>query len=158
MKSIGTGRTPARIDTLAALLLLILLTALTLLLAGSTGNAYRAIRQSSTRLQETRTGLCFIATRVRESESGWVNVVPAPWGGNALVITESSGSGEYQDWIYSYGDTLREVLVPGGTAFQPAAGQTISRPGEMSFTVAGRLLEIRTAGSRSPALCLRLGG
>ena len=158
---------PARIDTLAALLLLIVFTALTLLLVVSTGGAYRSIRQQGLRQQNVRTGLSFIATRVRESESGCVEVVTAPWGGSALVIRESSGaeehgseehdSGEYEDWIYSTGSTLREVLVPHGTSFEPASGQAISQPGRVDFTCAGSRLEIRIDGGR-PALTLALVG
>lgn len=152
----GTGRPAARIDTLAALLLLIVLTALTLLLAGATGGTYRAIRQSSDRLQQTRTGLYFVATRVRESDSGQVAVVAAPWGGSALVITESSASGRFEDWIYSYDGALREVLIPGDTPFLPAAGQVISGAGNISFARSGNLLEIRTSAQGRPALSLHL--
>lgn len=156
MNTPGIGRPAARIDTLAALLLLIVLTALTLLLVGATGGTYQAIRQSSTRLQQTRTGLYFVATRVRESDSDQVDVVTAPWGGNALVITESSASGRFEDWIYSYSGALREVLVPGGTPFLPAAGQVISEAGGISFARSGNLLEIRTSAGGQPALSLHL--
>lgn len=156
MKIPGTGRPAARIEALAALLLLIVLTALTLLLVGATGGTYRAIRQSSTRLQQTRTGLYFVATRVRESDSGQVSVVTSPWGGNALVITESSDSGRFEDWIYTYGGALREVLVPDGTAFLPAAGQVISQAGNFSFARAENRLEIRTSAGGRPALSLHL--
>ncbi|MDR3551739.1 MAG: DUF4860 domain-containing protein [Clostridia bacterium] len=133
------------IETMAAMLLLIVLTSLTVLLIFSTGRAYRSIVAAGSASQEIRTGFSFISTKVRQGDSGGsVTVRPSQWG-NALVVTQTDLGKPYEDWIFYYKGTLREALIPAGTTINPAACQVISSLSSFSALQNGRQILITAA-------------
>ena len=152
-----------RIEALAALLLLTVLAALTMLLIFSTGNAYKSMVNTGGSAQDIRTGLLFISTKVRQTDNGGnIGVVTSPWGGNAVVITLQSGGQTNEDWIFYYDGALRETLIPKGTQINPVSCQAISRLRSFSVSKAGNILRIdvsegdaAAAGKQSLTLTLR---
>jgi hypothetical protein len=138
------------IEAVAAMLLLVMLAALTMLLIFSTGRGYKNIVNSGSTSQDIRTGLFFISTKVRQADSnGNINVVKSPFGGNALVISQTFGGNINEDWIFYYGGTLREVTIPKGTEINPTACAVISPLSSVSLTQAGNELKI-TVTKKSP--------
>jgi hypothetical protein len=139
-----------RIEATAAMLLLIVLAALTMLLISSTGRSYKNIVSAGGASQDIRTGLFFISTKVRQSDNGGnINVVKSPWGGNAVVISQVDAGTVYEDWIFYYGGALREISVPKGTQINPPACPVISSLSGFSVSQKGRELDI-TAQKKSP--------
>ena len=130
-----TKRTTISIETVAAMLLLVMLAALTMLLISSTGRGYKNIVSSGSTSQDIRTGLFFISTKVRQADNdGNINVVKSPFGGNALVISQTVGSNVYEDWIFYYEGTLRETLIPHGSQINPSACTKISALNSVSLS------------------------
>lgn len=159
-------KTPLRIEAVAALLLLVTMAALTVLLISATGGGYSHIVRSGAAAQEMRTGLLFVTTRVRQADAvgtgagGNIRVQASPFGGSALVIASETDGTSYEDWIFSYKGTLREVLVPKGAEINPSACTVISRLSSVRFALAGRELTVAAsgggqAGDRSLTLTLR---
>lgn len=128
------------IETLAALLLLIVLASLTVLLLYATGSSYRRIVSANDSTQELRTGLFFVATKVRQSD-GAVSVRSAPWG-SALVLTQKTDEGTFEDWIFFYAGSLREGTVQAGTAINPGACPEISKLRSFAMAKNGGMLTI----------------
>ena len=141
-----------RIEALAALLLLVVLAALTMLLIFSTGNAYKNMVNTGSSAQDIRTGLLFVSTKVRQADNGGnIDVVSSPWGGSAIVITLRDGGQTDEDWIFYYSGALREILIPRGTQINPASCQAISRLRSFSVSKAGNTLRIAVSkGSAAP--------
>lgn len=152
-----------RIEALAALLLLVVLAALTMLLIFSTGNAYKNMVNTGGSAQDIRTGLLFVSTKVRQADNGGnIDVVSSPWGGNAIVITLHDGGQTDEDWIFYYNGALRETLIPKGTEINPASCPAISRLRSFSVSKTGDTLRIAVskgssaaAGEQSLTLALR---
>lgn len=132
-----------KIEAVAAMLLLVVLAALTVLLIFSTGMSYRNIVNSSNASQDIRTGLFFISTKVRQADNGDnISVVKSPWGGNAIVISQIYSGKVYEDWIFFYGGAIREISIPKGTGINPPACPEISSLNSFSVTKNGDELEI----------------
>jgi hypothetical protein len=143
-----------RIETMAAMMLLIVLAALTMLLISSTGKAYKNIVTAGGNSQDIRTGLLFVSTKVRQADDGNINVVKSRWG-NAIVISQLDAGQVYEDWIFYYGGALRETLIPKGTQIDPAACQAISHLSAFSVAQNGREIKItankNNGGGQAPA-------
>jgi hypothetical protein len=122
-----------KIETVAAMLLLIVLASLTLILITSTGKTYKSITDSGETSQEVRTGLAFIATKLRQAE-GPVSVRKSQFGENAIVILQQSGNMAFEDWIFFYKGELREMLIPAGSTNVPTASELISKFDTVSIT------------------------
>jgi hypothetical protein len=145
----STKKIQLSIEAVAAMLLLVMLAALTMLLISSTGRGYKNIVSEGGTSQDIRTGLFFISTKVRQADSGNINVVKSPFGGNALVISKAESGTVNEDWIFYYGGALREVTIPKGTTINPPACPVISPLSSVSLTQAGNLLTI-TATKKAP--------
>lgn len=140
-----------RIETMAAFLLLIVLAVFTIMLISSTGSCYRNIVSAGNSAQETRTALLFVSTKVRQADSGSsVGVAAAPWGGNAIVISQETAGMTYEDWIFFYDGALREILIPKGTDIIPSACDKISNLSAFSMALSGNTLAI-SAQADNPA-------
>lgn len=128
-------RVQISIEAMSAILLLVVLAALTMLLISSTGRSYKNILNKGDTAQDIRTGLFFISTKVRQADNGGnISVVKAPWGGNAIVISQKDGGSSNEDWIFYYDGGLRETLISKGTAINPPACQIISSLSSFSVT------------------------
>lgn len=141
------NRAHLHIETLAALLLLVVLASLTVLLTFTTGGVYRRITAAGARSQELRTGLCFVATKVRQSESACVRRSSF---GNALVLTQTSDGQTYEDWVFFYKGTLREGMVAAGTPVNPTACAVIGTLRSFTFAQTGK--QLRVTASADPML------
>jgi len=129
-----------KIESVSATLLLIVLASMTVLLISSTSKVYSHISDTGNTMQDIRTSLCFITTKVRQSDNiGSIAVVNSTWG-NTIVLTQSSGTNIYEDWIFFYKGTLREVLVPKGEKIVPDSATIISKVDSVSISSEGKSL------------------
>lgn len=141
-----TKRVHLHIETMAALLLLIVLASLTVLLIFTTGETYRRNTAGGENAQELRTGLLFVATKVRQTD-GKAAVRSCPWG-SALVLTTASDGQTFEDWILFYQGTLREGTVQAGEAVNPSAFPVIATLRSFAIAQSGRELRLTaTAGA-----------
>lgn len=142
MKSSSTTRRPQlRIETLAALLLLIVLTALTVLLIVSTGRTYKKIVNTGDTAGSLRTSLAFISTKVRQAE-GTVEVRMSPFGQNALVLTNTVAGTKFEDWIFFYNNELREAQIGPSVKLAPASSEFIANLDSLSIEQDGRKIHL----------------
>jgi hypothetical protein len=131
------------IEATAATLLLIVMTAMTLLLISTTGRSYRGIVGSGAASQQLRTGLMFVSTKIRQADSGSdVSVRSAPSGGNAVVVTRIQSSGTYENWIFFYKGAVREATVPKGAQVNPDACAPVANLSSMTITQSGQSVTV----------------
>jgi hypothetical protein len=130
------------IESVSATLLLIVLVTLTVFLISSTSNVYNRISDTGNTMQEIRTSLCFIATKVRQNDnSGSIAVVNSSYG-NELVLTVGSGTDIYEDLIFFYKGTLREILIQKGDKLVPDSATVISNINAFSISSAGKSIHV----------------
>ena len=138
MKASSRNHRPqVTIETLAALLLLIVLTALTVLLIVSTGRTFKKIVDTGDTAGSLRTSLAFISTKVRQAE-GKVEVRMSPFGQNALVITNTVAGAKYEDWVFFYGNELREAQIGPSAKLVPASSEFIAALDSLTIEQDGR--------------------
>lgn len=103
----------AMIETLSAMLLLILLGAGCFSLSLSSFGAYQRLNDSKEKSTELRVASSFITTKIRQNDiTGGIDVKPEPTSGNnALVIYENINGESYATWIYYSSGYLMEALV-----------------------------------------------
>ena len=103
----------ALIETLSAMLLLILLGAGCFSLSVSSFGAYQRLNDAKEKSTELRVASSFITTKIRQNDiTGGIDVKPEPiTGNNALVIYENLDGESYATWIYYSAGYLMEALV-----------------------------------------------
>lgn len=101
------------IETLCAMLLLILLGAGCFSLSVSSFGAYQRLNDAKEKSTELRVASSFITTKIRQNDIiGGIDVKPEPiTGNNALVIYENINGESYATWIYYSSGYLMEALV-----------------------------------------------
>jgi hypothetical protein len=105
------GRTT--VETIATLLLIILLGMGLMGLTASSVNAYQRLYRGKECSTELRIAYSFITTKIRQNDvTGCLHVVRNPISNqNALVIYETIDGVDYATWIYHYQGTLWEAFV-----------------------------------------------
>lgn len=119
----------AMAETLATILLLILLGISCFSLALSTVNAYRKIYKTKEKTSELRVASSFIMTKIRQNDSTGCLDVKQDYisGKNALVIYENIEGNEYATWIFHHEGQLWEALVLKDEAISIELSQPIAR-------------------------------
>ncbi len=119
----------ASVETLCAMLLLILLGAGCFSLSFSTFGAYQRLNTSKEKSSELRVASSFIMTKIRQSDIiGCLDVKPDPiTGNNALVIYESIDGEDYETWIYYSSGYIMEAFVLKGEEPLTDVSQTIAK-------------------------------
>jgi hypothetical protein len=109
-------------------LLLVCLFAICTLLVASYGlNAYLAIQQETERTHTSRTGVFYVATRLRQLSRAYEIKIPTP---DTLLILEQHGEDTYQTRIFLDDHTLKE-------AFGPAASEDIGEATDIVKDIQG---------------------
>ncbi len=103
----------ALIETLASMILFILLGAGCFSLAVSAVGAYQRIYAAKESTSELRIAYSFVTTKIRQYDiSGCLEVKPDTISGNnALVIHEKINDKIYDTWIFHYDGYLYEAIV-----------------------------------------------
>lgn len=105
------GRTS--IESLATMLLMIILGVGVCSLTLSSISAYQKIYNSKKESSESRVAISFITTKIRQNDcEGRIDIKPDPFTGqNALVIYENIDNTDYATWIFHYEGFLYEALI-----------------------------------------------
>ncbi|HHY64239.1 MAG TPA: DUF4860 domain-containing protein [Clostridiaceae bacterium] len=115
MSSINIKQNRGRVlvETIAAMLLLVLLGVGCFSLAASAVGAYQRLHDSKVNAAELRIACSFITTKIRQYDmTGYLEVKPDPVSGkNALVIHEPIDGTIYDTWIFHYDGTLYEAIT-----------------------------------------------
>ena len=127
------------IDGLAALLLFGVFAACVLVVLFTGADAYRRLTERDRTAYERRTGVQYIATRVRQSDHAG-GVAVEPFGdGDALVL----GADEtYAAWVYCYDGWLMELYCLAEEPMEPQDGQRILEAENLALSLEDGLLEV----------------
>jgi hypothetical protein len=108
---------------------------------------------------DTRTGILYVAEKVRQYEvSGAVRIDKLD-GGDALVLVEPGTGGEYETWIYIANGQLCEQMIAKGEKIDIDSSQVIMPMQAMQLNLSkARLLtvEMTTISDVSTAISLNL--
>ncbi len=130
------------IDGLIALVLFGVFAAciLSVLLTGA--NAYKNLTELDRESFARRTCVQYIATKVRQAESGESVYVVDFGGTDALCIEENIGSRTYITRIYCYDGWLREIFTSSSTESIPNDGEKILEAESADFSIDSGLLKV----------------
>lgn len=143
------------IDGLVALLLFGVFAACVLVVLLTGADAYRRLTERDQAAYERRTGVQYIATRVRQADHAGGIAVEDFGGVDALIL----GADEtYAAWIYCYDGWLMELYCLAEEPMEPQDGQRIMEAEGLELSLEDGLLEavLTTAGGRSETLRLSL--
>ncbi|NLB77644.1 MAG: DUF4860 domain-containing protein [Clostridiaceae bacterium] len=117
------------IETICAMLLLVLLGAGCFSLSFSTFGAYERLNASKEKSSELRVASSFIMTKIRQNDvAGGLDVKPdSITGNNALIIYENLDGEDYDTWIYYNAGYIMEALVLKGEEPSIDVSQTIAK-------------------------------
>nr|WP_325184877.1 DUF4860 domain-containing protein [uncultured Oscillibacter sp.] len=141
------------IDSLAALLLFGVFAACVLVVLFTGADAYRRLTSRDQAAYERRTGVQYIATRVRQSDHAG-GVAVEPFGdGDALVL----GADEtYAARVYCYDGWLMELYCLAEEPMEPQDGQRILEAEKLALSLEDGLLEISLTAAGGAEDTLRL--
>lgn len=111
--SLKQNRGQVLVETVAAMLLLVLLGVGCFSLTVSAVGAYQRLHGSKVSTSEMRIACSFVTTKIRQYDvTGYLEVKPDPVSGkNALVIHEPIDGPIYDTWIFHYDGTLYEAIT-----------------------------------------------
>jgi hypothetical protein len=105
-----------------------------LLLCALGANTYRETAATMQSDYNQRTGVLYIAEKVRQNDIGGSVQVQAFNGSDALVLTEQESGLGYQTWIFVADGKLYEEFIAAGDAIDMQAAQTIMPMQSISLT------------------------
>lgn len=127
------------IDGLVALLLFGVFAACVLVVLLTGADAYRRLTDRDQAAYERRTGVQYIATRVRQSDHAGGVAVEDFGGADALVL----GADEtYASRVYCYDGWLMELYCLAEEPMEPQDGQRILEAEDLALSLEDGLLEI----------------
>lgn len=153
-------RVKHHIDGLVALLLFGVFAACVLVVLLTGADAYRRLTERDQAAYERRTGVQYIATRVRQADHAGGVAVEDFGGADALIL----GADEtYAARVYCYDGWLMELYCLAGESFSPEDGERIIEAQELKLSLDQGMLgvQVLTAqeeapGSRTSELWLEL--
>lgn len=152
--------TKHHMDGLLALLLfgVFAVSILSVLLTGARVYSRLTLRDQSAYNQ--RTGLQYLATKVRQAQRGDLVWVEDFGGEEALVISEEWEGQTYLTRIYCHEGWLRELFTADGEGFLPEDGEKLLTARDLTFALEDGLLraELTDSAGRTTALVLMLRG
>lgn len=150
-------------ETMAVLLLLLILGTGIFALAVSSTSAYSKIYDGRNDASELRVALAFISMKIRQNDiEGAVEIRNNPVnGGPAVVIREEYEKGIYETWIYHDSGKLREAIMPEGMDPFNEYSFEIADIDGFSAEMQGNLISMsvwidRDDGRQSLESCIRL--
>ncbi|MCL1880082.1 MAG: DUF4860 domain-containing protein [Actinomycetia bacterium] len=100
-------------------------TCCSLMLVSVGASVYRKTTATLADDYDSRTGILYIAERLRQSDSQGSVRVDSLDGATALVLTREYGGQDYETWFYVSDSILREFLLAPGSKVDPSFGQPI---------------------------------
>jgi len=130
------------ISGLAALVLLGVFAAgiLTVLLSGA--SAYQRLTERDARSHDTRTGLQYLSTKVRQAPAPDALVLSDFGDGNSLLIRETIDGEAYWTQVYCHDGWLMELFTVAEAGLAPEDGEKILPAESLSLTLSGDLLRL----------------
>jgi Na+-transporting NADH:ubiquinone oxidoreductase subunit NqrC len=128
------------LSQLGALVVFVLLAVgiVSVLLSGA--QAYRRLTQRDQQVYDSRTGIQYIATRIRQAPGPEAVVVMAFGQGDCLSVCQNIGGQDYVTRIYCHDGWLRELFTAAQGDFDPADGEKILPAQDLSLSLADGLL------------------
>ena len=136
-----------QIDGLIALVLFGVFAAciLSVLLTGA--DAYRRLTERDHESFGGRTGIQYVATKVRQANSGADISVSKLGNVDTLCISEKIGERTYLTRVYCYDGWLREIFTAASTDCRPEDGEEILRAEKLDMSLDGGLLDLSLTDS-----------
>lgn len=133
------------IDGLAALLLFGVFAACVLSVLLSGAGAYRRLTQRDLTAYDRRTGLQYIAYRVRQADRQGAVAVEDFGGAPALRLDDAEG---YSTWVYYYEGQIAELYSSGDDGLTPADGDPVLAVQSLEFSLKDGLLTVHITDSQ----------
>ena len=145
------------IDGLAALLLFGIFAACVLSVLLSGAGAYRRLTQRDLAAYDRRTGLQYVAARVRQADRQGAVTVEEFGGAPALCLEDAEG---YFTWVYYYDGYIAELYTSGDDGLTPADGDPVIAVQSLEFALKDGLLSVHMtdAQGQEDTLLLSLRG
>lgn len=143
------------LEGLAALLLFAVFAVCVLMVLLTGADAYRRLTDRDRETFDRRTGVQYMAARVRQADAEGAIAVEDLEGVQALVL----GKGEdYVTWVYCYEGNLMELYASEGAGLGPEDGEKVMELGGMEASLQdGTLtLEVTDAGGHRDSLVFAL--
>ena len=130
------------ISGLAALVLLGVFAAgiLTVLLSGA--SAYQRLTERDARSHDTRTGLQYLSTKVRQAPAPDALVLSDFGDGNSLLIRETIDGEAYWTQVYCHDGWLMELFTAADGEFSPEDGEQILPARSLSLSEESGLISV----------------
>ena len=113
---------------------------LSVLLTGA--DVYHRLTVRDREAYARRTGIQYVATKVRQAQAGSAVAVSDFGGVDALELYEDIDGERYVTRIYSYDGWLRELFTAVEGEFLPGDGEKVIEAGDMELTLDSGLLDI----------------
>ena len=149
------------IDSLIALVLFGVFAACILMVLLTGAEAYRRLTERDRDGFGERTCLQYVATKIRQAESGEGIYIEDLGGVEALCIPENIGERVFVTRIYCYDGWLREIFTSASAVCEPSDGEKIIKIAGLDFRLEDGLLTVaqeREGGEDSLELTLSLRG
>lgn len=130
------------IDSLTALVLFGVFAACVLMVLLTGAEAYRRLTERNRDSFAERTCLQYVATKIRQAESGDKIYIEDLGEFEALCIPETIGERVFVTRIYCYDGWLREVFTSAGAECKPSDGEKIIQVEALDFELENGLLTI----------------
>lgn len=146
------------IPTLAAFLLLCIfaVSVLGVLLAGA--QAYSRLTRRDSHAYDSRTGLQYVAARVRQAYAPQAVSVTDFGGVDALTVIQQVDGQDYVTRVYCYEGWLMELFCAADGRFEPRDGEKLLPAQSLELERQGELLHVRlTQEQQCNELILHLG-
>lgn len=154
----GSGK--RSISGLAALVLLGVFAAgiLTVLLSGA--SVYQRVTEQDAQSYDSRTGMQYLATKVRQAPAPDCLVLSDFGEGDSLLLLDTIDGAEYWTQVYCYDGWLMELFTVAEAGLAPEDGEKILPAESLSLTRSGDLLQLQLVDGNgtSNALTLALRG
>ena len=148
------------LSQLGALVVFVLLAVgiVSVLLSGA--QAYRWLTQRDQQVYDSRTGIQYIATRIRQAPGPEAVAVTAFGQGDCLSVYQNVGGPDYVTRIYCCEGWLRELFTAAQGDFDPMDGEKILPAQDLSLDLADGLMTVVLTDSQenSQTLSLQLRG
>lgn len=141
------------IDGLAALLLFGIFAACVLSVLLSGAGAYRRLTQRDLTAYDRRTGLQYIAARVRQADRQGAVTVEDFGGASALRLEDAEG---YSTWVYYYDGYIAELYSSGDDGLALADGDPVIAVQSLDFSLEDGLLTVNMEDAQGQADVLLL--
>lgn len=151
----NSGRFLPELLLTTLLIFIFAVSALGIVLIG--GEVYKNIVASSDESFELRTGLSYIATKVRQGDRAGMIGTDTIGGLPALVIREEYDGDVFEQWIYHYDGALREAYVLGGVEIEPEDGYKVMDIASVSMDVSGNIVSISVETSGGQTASMNVG-